>query len=72
MASYCESMSEHPAKDPFVLSAKVRAGHKQLIAEGASVDGQILEIGNTRYSFSTGVPDFIKSWNSHDPALTAP
>jgi L-arabinose isomerase len=41
-----------------------------LVAEGESVPGPILEIGNTnsRYKFPAGVKDFINSWNSHGPA----
>lgn len=41
-----------------------------LIAEGASVPGPILEIGNTnsRYKFSVGARRFVNDWNSHGPA----
>jgi L-arabinose isomerase len=41
-----------------------------LVAEGESVPGPILEIGNTnsRYRFSIGVKDFVNSWNSFGPA----
>ncbi|MDR2641821.1 MAG: hypothetical protein LBC74_03395 [Planctomycetaceae bacterium] len=41
-----------------------------LIAEGESVPGQILEIGNTnsRYKFSTGARGFIDAWCSYGPA----
>ncbi|MDR0392273.1 MAG: hypothetical protein LBH59_10235 [Planctomycetaceae bacterium] len=41
-----------------------------LIAEGESVEGQILEIGNTnsRYKFSVGARGFIDAWCSHGPA----
>ena len=41
-----------------------------LVAEGESVPGPILEIGNTnsRYRFSLGVKDFINQWSKHGPA----
>ena len=41
-----------------------------LVAEGESVPGPILEIGNTnsRYRFSIGVKNFINTWNSYGPA----
>jgi L-arabinose isomerase len=41
-----------------------------LTAQGESVPGPILEIGNTnsRYRFSPGVRNFMNDWNAHGPA----
>jgi L-arabinose isomerase len=41
-----------------------------LIAEGESVPGPILEIGNTntRYRFSVGARNFMNEWNARGPA----
>ncbi len=41
-----------------------------LVAEGESVKGPILEIGNTnsRYKFPIGARRFVTDWNSHGPA----
>jgi L-arabinose isomerase len=41
-----------------------------LVAEGASVPGPVLEIGNTnsRYKFSIGARKFVNDWNNYGPA----
>jgi L-arabinose isomerase len=43
---------------------------KFLVAEGQSVPGPILEIGNTnsRYRFTIGARRFVNDWNAHGPA----
>jgi len=41
-----------------------------LVAEGESVPGPILQIGNTnsRYRFPIGVREFVNRWNNYGPA----
>jgi L-arabinose isomerase len=54
-----------------LLSMVETADHLTLlVAQGESVPGPILEIGNTntRYRFPIGTKKFIESWNAHAPA----
>lgn len=57
---------------PVTLLSVVEAetGLKLLVAEGESVPGPILEIGNTnsRYRFDIVARKFVEAWNSHGPA----
>ncbi len=43
---------------------------KLLVSEGHSVEGPILEIGNTnsRYDFPIGVKEYVENWSSEGPA----
>jgi L-arabinose isomerase len=49
---------------------KTAGGLMLLVAEGTSVSGPILQIGNTnsRYKFPVGARKFVNDWNSHGPA----
>jgi L-arabinose isomerase len=55
-----------------LLSIMERAGGKLglLVAEGESVAGPVLEIGNTnsRYRFPGGARAFVNRWNAAGPA----
>jgi len=55
-----------------MLSVVQKADGKLMLlsAEGESVPGPILEIGNTnsRYKFPIGVKNFVNTWNSYGPA----
>jgi L-arabinose isomerase len=58
---------------PVTLLSVVETGQgglKLLVAEGESVAGPILEIGNTnsRYRFPIGIRRFVNAWNAQGPA----
>jgi L-arabinose isomerase len=52
------------------VAEKKGGGLFLLTAEGQSVPGPILQIGNTnsRYQFTPGARRFVQEWNSHGPA----
>ncbi len=52
------------------VAEKKDGGLMLLFAEGESVPGPILQIGNTnsRYKFPVGARKFVNSWNSYGPA----
>ena len=53
-----------------VVESNEGKGLKLLVAEGESVPGPILEIGNTnsRYKFPIPAPEFVEAWNAQGPA----
>jgi L-arabinose isomerase len=54
-----------------LLSVVEKAGKLMLlVAEGESVAGPVLQIGNTnsRYRFPIGARKFVNNWNQHGPA----
>lgn len=57
---------------PVTLLSVIEKGNSLalLVAQGESVAGPILQIGNTnsRYRFPVGARGFINNWNSHGPA----
>lgn len=52
------------------VAEDAHTGYKLLVAEGESVSGPILQIGNTnsRYRFPVGARSFVESWNAQGPA----
>lgn len=65
-----EMMVKHGPVTLLSVIEKRGGGLQLLVAEGESVAGPIMQIGNTnsRYKFSIGSRNFVNSWNSHGPA----
>ena len=63
-------MSVKNGKVTLLSVVEKKGGLMLLVAEGESVTGAILEIGNTnsRYKFPIGARQFVNNWNSHGPA----
>jgi L-arabinose isomerase len=63
-------MSVKNGKVTLLSVVEKKGGLMLLVAEGESVTGAILEIGNTnsRYKFPIGARQFMNNWNSHGPA----
>jgi L-arabinose isomerase len=63
-------MSVKNGKVTLLSVVEKKGGLMLLVAEGMSVAGAILEMGNTnsRYKFAIGARQFVNNWNSHGPA----
>jgi L-arabinose isomerase len=65
-----EMSVKHGPVTLFAIAEDGRGGLKFIMAEGESVPGPILEIGNTnsRYRFSIGARRFLEDWNNQGTA----
>ena len=65
-----EMSVKHGAVTLLSIGETAQRGLRMLVAEGESVAGPILEIGNTnsRYQFSVAARNFITQWNAQSPA----
>jgi L-arabinose isomerase len=65
-----EMSVKHGAVTLLSVVEEKNAGFMLLVAEGESVPGANLAIGNTnsRYRFPLGARKFVENWNSHGPA----